>query len=87
MNFDFIVSTCKHRRPTLGAEVASRMIARFALKADGLLWENRGCIKQRTVMFATVQAVAKTDSVRAAPRCEPDSPAAASTGKRSIILG
>jgi hypothetical protein len=81
VHFDLVASASEDRRAAAGTEEASGEIACLAIDSDCGLRKYRGRMKERSMVLAAVETVAKTDPVGSPRRPEPDFTAQAASGE------
>src|SRR5205085_5633876 len=62
----------KHRRPAARTKIASGVVVRLARDGHRIFWEDRGSVKQGSMVLAAVETVANADPVREPQRDNPD---------------
>ena len=81
IHLGFISATAENRRAAAGAEMPPRIVACFAIDRHRILRENRGSVKERAVMLAAVETMAKADPVWTSRDHETDIAAQAPAGE------
>ncbi len=81
IHFDFVCAASKEGRAAAGTEMPPGIVAGLALDRHRILKEYRGSVKQRPMMLAAIETVAKPDPVWASQRHNPDVAAQATAGK------
>src|SRR5690606_7018108 len=81
VHFDLVGAASKHRRAAAGTEEPPGVVACFAIDRHRILGEYGGCVEQRSMVFAAVEAVAKPDPVGASRRHDADIATQATAGE------
>jgi len=83
MDLDFIAEPSENRRSTVGAKVSPLVGMRLSFDSHRIFGKDCGGIKQRTMVFAAVEAMADADSIGISLDRYPDISAYASAGSLS----
>src|SRR4051812_35166244 len=84
-DFHFVGAAPEHGRSAARAEMPAGERMGFAVDLHRILWEDRGCVKERAVMLAAIHAVAEADAI-GAPGGD-DTDVAAEAGAGDFIHG